>query len=425
MAAPPDLIIVLLGNAGVGKSASGNTILGQDKFESRLDFKSVTTEISTATGQVFGKTISVTDTPGILDSEQAVRAYCEGLRCSEIPRLFLVVVKIDRFTPEQSNAVDAAIRIIGDQDLQNSYMLFTRSDLLNKSLEEFIQSNPEGPLALSAARFAGTHEFNNVNGEREQVRQLLLKSRHLRPDRDSVAERRLVLLGVAGDGKSSTGNTILGSDTFSKGCNFNAVTTESTSASARVEGRQITVVDTPGFTAAVLSPEKLYQEIVNGITKASPGPHVFIIVVKIGRGTEAGIKLFEVLPKLFGKDSPQFTMIVFTHGDELRGQSLEEFIQTERRLSDLVKMCNYRYCVFDNTSRNKQQVINLLGKVEEMVTHNHGKHCKAEMFYDVQCVTVKISVKWKEFLEWFKQLLESLDSKTHCMNSRVYIRFVS
>lgn len=228
-----------------------------------------------------------------------------------------------------------------------------------------------------------------------------------------MEERRVVLLSLPGEGKSSCGNTILGSDRFRTDCSFQHVTTVSESISAMVENRQIMVVDTPGFSAAVLTPRKMYNEILNSIKKADPGPHAFIIVVRIGRITEANIKLFEMLPIVFGKGALKYTMIIFTHGDQLKGRSINNLIIEDHRMSKLVSMCENRYCVFDNTkTTNREQVRHLLMKIDRMVTANDGLHYTPEMFYEVQNMKVKLSVKAQEFLEWFKSLLKELDTSS-------------
>ncbi|XP_034056105.1 GTPase IMAP family member 8-like [Gymnodraco acuticeps] len=411
------LTIVLLGNSGVGKSASGNTILGRKAFVSKRSFTSVTKEVSKQTDRVCGKQISVQDTPGILGSEKEVRTLCQDLLKSEEPCLFLIVVKIDRFTIEQKNAVEAAIRVIGDEGFDNCHLLFTSGDALNDmELDDFINDDPESPLPTLVERFKGRyHVFNNENGGPEQVRHLLKKSGHLS---DVVSDppgaaRRMVLLGLPGQGQSASGNTIMGSNQFESGCGFSGVSTEAVSKTATVEGRQVTVVDTPGTTDK--DPEHLFREIMMSVEKAKPGLHAFIIVLRINRISEAEIMLFEMLPTLFGKDVGKHMMVLFTHGDDLKGKSIEDLIKDERSVSDLVTECAGRYSVFDNTKRgNGVQVKHLLDKMDEMVAANNGEHFISERSTQVQIASeggsetvseTTTSTRWQKIGEWFIKML--------------------
>lgn len=152
-------------------------------------------------------------------------------------------------------------------------------------------------------------------------------------------ERRIVLLGLSGAGKSSSGNTILGPERIESSSDFKAVTTKCAAESVKVEVRRVTVIDTPGFSDEVLSSRELCEELMKVPLMASPGPHALIFVVKLDRLSEADCALLKQLPKLFGSDALKYSMVLFTHGDKLKKKSVEDLMQSNSHVSKLVFLC--------------------------------------------------------------------------------------
>ncbi len=91
-------------------------------------------------------------------------------------------------------------------------------------------------------------------------------------------------------------------------------------------------MDTPGFTSKVMSPRQLLEEIKKSVHQVRLGPHALVIIIKIDRIPEADVKLLKMLPKLFSTDAPKYAIVIFTHGETLKGQSINRLIRANNRV---------------------------------------------------------------------------------------------
>ncbi|XP_051258460.1 GTPase IMAP family member 7-like isoform X2 [Dicentrarchus labrax] len=196
--------------------------------------------------------------------------------------------------------------------------------------------------------------------------------------------RRIVILGPAA-GKSSLGNTIFREKRFKIGHTFNSETRQCQVETKSVNGRSITLIDTPGFFDTDRSEEELKPEIVRCITECAPGPHAFLIVLKVEKFTEHEQAVITKMCQYFSEEIFKYAIVVFTHGDQLpEGQIIEEYVLQNGFMSNLVAKCGSRCHVIDNKYwnqntkdeyRNNQfQVEELLKSIDKIIEANKG-HC--------------------------------------------------
>ncbi|XP_072530482.1 GTPase IMAP family member 4-like, partial [Salminus brasiliensis] len=215
---------------------------------------------------------------------------------------------------------------------------------------------------------------------------VLKRRKQVESRNSSAAERRVVLIGKAGAGKSASGNTILGQKCFRSEFGMKAVTAVSAVKTGSVAGREVSVVDTPGLFDTGIDPEELMKEIVRSVYLSSPGPHALLIVLPLTRRfTAQEQEMIQQIKLLFGEEVTQYAVLLFTNGDQLEGKSIEELIKESSALRELVQQCGGRYHVFNNKDHeNAEQVTELLEKIDRMVEQNGGSCYSNQMFEEAE-----------------------------------------
>lgn len=197
-------------------------------------------------------------------------------------------------------------------------------------------------------------------------------------------------MGLSGSGKSSALNLILqrAGNQYSLYESKHEAPQPTLSCEKKevfAAGRHLILVDTPELWD---EDEVENLELVKDcLTLSLPGPHVFLLVLQVGRFTQGECEMLGHLQRILGRDFTEHTIVLFARfdGNQHRPQKINDYVAgAHSTLQGLIQKCGSRFYELNVTnSQNAMsfpQVKDLLSGISKLVASHGGRPYTVKRF---------------------------------------------